>query len=365
MRGERPAQARLALPGRPGDARLYALIVPGLHDIARAELTGSAAHSFELLRPRDRREDLLLFRIRDPAAALRCGTLENVFQLVVDAPLAEGRRSLRDAARSLTRAGVEAALTAHRALLPGRRSRSYHVVARMSGRHAFRREDVARAFEHALGSLLSRWAAREPATIELWVHVVGERIVAGMRLSGDELAQRAYKRAHVPASLKPTVARALILLAQPTPGDVFVDPMCGAGTVARERAECGRAKLIAAGDSDARATQAARANAGRALHLASWDATRLPLRDACVDVIATNPPYGRRHAAAGGAPRLYRLALLEYARVLRRGGRCVALTGAPDVLRRALPSTLAVRDQRRLLVRGLSVTAFVIERAGG
>jgi hypothetical protein len=51
------------------------------------------------------------------------------------------------------------------------------------------------------------------------------------------------------------------------------------------------------------------------------------------------------------------------ARVLRPGGRGVELPGEPAALARAVPQVMRVVSKRRLLLRGLAVTAFVIERA--
>ncbi len=53
----------------------------------------------------------------------------------------------------------------------------------------------------------------------------------------------------------------------------------------------------------------------------------------------------------------------EAARVLRPDGRCVVLTGEPELLVRALPPPLRVASKRRILLRGLAVTAFVMVRA--
>ena len=50
------------------------------------------------------------------------------------------------------------------------------------------------------------------------------------------------------------------------------------------------------------------------------------------------------------------------ARVLRPGGRCVVLTGEAAVLGRAMPPALRVVSKHRMLLRGLSVTAFVMVR---
>ena len=343
--------------------RYYALTVPGIEDMAADELRRAGASSIETLSRFDKRDSIVLFEAESAAAALRCGLTEDVFAVVLDVPAPIGRGAPQVLARGIDRIVLEAAMLEHHEIAATKRGRSYKVIARVAGRKPFRRQDVEEAFGRAIGRLLSHWVnTRGHAAIEVWAHIVGERAVVGLRLSGDELAQRRWKRAHLPASLKPTVARALVELSQPRDGDVFVDPMCGAGTIVRERAEMGRARIIAGGDVDAAAIAASRENVGRAAALMQWDATRLPLRNASVDAIVVNPPYGRQHGEGRDIGELYRAAMLEARRVLRRSGRCVVLTGEPEALLRATPRDLRVKEQRRLLVRGLPVTAFVMVR---
>ncbi|MEX2247705.1 MAG: methyltransferase domain-containing protein [Dehalococcoidia bacterium] len=343
--------------------RLYALVVPGIEDLAAAELEAAGARPGETLRRFDRRDSILLFDADDPAPVLRCGLIEDVFAVLFDSPTPPSKSAPRMLARTLDADTLARAMRVHHVLRPRGGGRSYKAVVRVAGHHPFRREEVQSAFERAVGALLPHWVrSPQAASIEVWVHVVGERTIAGLRLSDDTLAGRRYKHAHLEASLKPPVARALVVLSGPRPGDVVVDPMAGAGTVVRERLDAGRARIAMGGDIDPAALAAARQNAGRRPALARWDATRLPLRSASVDAIITNPPYGRRHEAPGGVAALYRGAMKEAARVLRPGGRCVVLTGEPEALRAALPPALLVRSTRRLVVRGLTATAFVLAR---
>jgi hypothetical protein len=346
------------------EAHYYALIVPGTEDVASAELARAGATLWEGLSGIDKREGMLLFGAADVRRALRCGTLEDVFQVVLDAATPADKAGPKLLARQLDSGVFEAAALTHHALRPKKYGRSFKVIARVAGRQPFRREDIEPAFERALGAMLPRWSAtRGPAAMEVWVHVVGNRTIAGIRLSGDELGQRAYKQAHLPASLKPTVARALVLMSEPQPNDVVLDPMCGAGTILRERADAAPARLVLGGDSARDALDASRVNAGKHAALAQWDATRLPIRGGSIDAIVTNPPYGRQHEALAGLDRLYARSLREAARVLRTGGRCVVLTGEPAALMRALPPSLRVRAKRRMLLRGLAVVAFVLIRS--
>jgi 23S rRNA G2445 N2-methylase RlmL len=77
--------------------------------------------------------------------------------------------------------------------------------------------------------------------------------------------------------------------------------------------------------------------------------------------VVTNPPYGRQHKTPA-LVRLYRELAAEGARVLRPGGRFVVLTGEHAAFLRSLPRTLRAREKCRLLLRGLPVTAIVLER---
>ncbi|MHB8516468.1 MAG: methyltransferase domain-containing protein [Dehalococcoidia bacterium] len=338
--------------------------MPGLEALAAGELTAAGASVGATLAGFDRRDSIVMFETAELARALRCGLLEDAFRTLADLPTPHARNTPAALARALTREALDEALLDHHALAAKRRGRSYRVVVRVAGRQAFRREQVEAAFGRALAALLPHWVpARESAAaVEVWVHVVSARTIVGLRVSADELAQRRYKRAHLAASLKPTVARALALWSGPLPGDVVLDPMAGAGTVLRERAEAARAAHITGGDIDPAAVAAARTNAGRQAALALWDATRLPLRTGSIDAIITNPPYGRQHGTPGGIEPLYRGLLREAARVLRPGGRCVVLTGEPATLARVVPAALRIRARHRLLVRGLAVTAAVMVR---
>lgn len=353
------------MPRRSGPPRIscYALTVPGIEDLAAAELRGLNCTPTDILSRFDKRDGVVLFETDDLAAALRSTLAEDLFITLMDVPVPRTNAAPKVLARKLDAARFERALLQHHAVRPKTRGRSFKVVARAAGKQPFRREELAPPFARAVGALLPKWVpSAEAAALEIWVHVIGERALVGMRISGDELSQRRYKRAHLPASLKPTVARALVLLSDPRPHDVFIDPMAGAGTILRERGNAGAAGSVLGGDLDPEAVRAARANAGKRAGVVRWDATRLPLSSASVDAIVCNPPYGRQHEATAGLERLYARAAREMARVLRPDGRCVLLTGEPSLLLRTLPPSLQVRARRRMLLRGLPVTAFVIVR---
>lgn len=349
---------------RAAEPPYFAHVVPGTEDLAAAELVRLGATVRETLAGFDKRDSIVLFSAPDPAPLVRATLVEDVFALLLNAPTPGGPRAPKALAATIDRATLERAMLAHHAVRPKSGGRSFKAVARVAGKQMFLREDAETAFARAVGKLLPRWLeAKGHVSLEVWVQVAGVRTLAGLRISGDELAQRKYKRAHLPASLKPTVARALVALSEPRRDDVFLDPMCGAGTILRERADAGRAALVLGGDIDAGAVDAAVTNARRSARVLRWDAAHLPLADRSVDVIVCNPPYGRQHEAIRGLDRLYARTTREMARVLRPDGRCVLLTGEPALLFRVLPPAFRVLTRRRMLLRGLPVTAFVMVRA--
>jgi tRNA G10 N-methylase Trm11 len=70
------------------------------------------------------------------------------------------------------------------------------------------------------------------------------------------------------------------------------------------------------------------AQAGIATHTCVMhaDCAVLPVRDASVDVLVCDLPFGKQHGTVEGNKELYPRVLSEAARVVRPGGRAVLLT---------------------------------------
>ncbi|MEJ7653273.1 MAG: methyltransferase domain-containing protein [Chloroflexia bacterium] len=196
------------------------------------------------------------------------------------------------------------ALSLHAAIRGGRGKRrisTYRVIARAEGERAYKRSEAGKAVEQGLRARLGKnWkVVEDDAQVEVWVTLIGPEAIIGVRLT-DRSQRHRDRNTNLPASLRPTVAAAMVRLTQPQDDDVFLDPFCGTGTMLIERGEAGRHKLILGSDVSEEALNAAAANIGerhKPLELNNWDATHLPLEDGSVNAIATNPPFERNSAA--------------------------------------------------------------------
>jgi tRNA (guanine6-N2)-methyltransferase len=168
--------------------------------------------------------------------------------------------------------------------------------------------------------------------------------------------------------LRPTVAAALVWLTRLRDADVFLDPMCGSGTILLERAVAGRYQQLVGGDSDPAAVAAALANFGprhQPRRIERWDARALPLADDSVTAIACNLPWGRQVGEKAAMPALYAAVLPEWARVLASGGRMVLLTSEWDVLKtelRARPELELEQTVANVEILGRRADIFVLTK---
>lgn len=297
----------------------------------------------------------------DPADLIALRSIEDLFVLVAHLPALppdrEGLRRLEAAARA---AELGRALALARSVTAGRGRRGgmrFRVVSRLVGHASYRRIDAQRAVERGIAARSDhRWRLEEEAGVEFWLTLLPGEALLGLRLTDARTRHRAEKREHLPASLRPAAAAALVYLTRPAPGDLFLDPMCGAGTILIERAHAERYQLLLGGDIRPEALEVARANIGpryKPIELRQWDARTLPIDAASVSAVAVNLPFGRQVGSPEENRSLYPAFLHEIARVVRAGGRVVALTGDTRTFDDALRRARSLR-----LVRGIPVTVL-------
>jgi tRNA (guanine6-N2)-methyltransferase len=194
------------------------------------------------------------------------------------------------------------------------------------------KESMAKVLEHTHRGWRYQQDDRQ-ADLNVRVFLEQDVATVGVRVSKTPLHDRPYQRVHLPGTLKPSVAAALVVLAQITSTTTVLDPCCGSGTILIEAAlqkasACG-------GDSNPTAVAAAQANAGAAgvtVPTFHWDATSLPQASASIDRVITNLPWGRQVAVETALPVLYQRLFTQMRRVLAPAGRIVVLTDDPELL---------------------------------
>jgi 23S rRNA G2445 N2-methylase RlmL len=238
----------------------------------------------------------------------------------------------------------------------------FSVTANFVGRRNYSTDEIKQACAEGIAAR-HRWRyTPDDAAADLNVRLFIEHETArvGVRLGKRPLHERAYKQAHVPGSLKPPVAAALLTLAGVAPGTHVLDPCCGAGTILIEAALQGAQAI--GGDNDPAALVAAQANAnaaGTPIVLRRWDAQVLPLVDGAIERIVSNLPWGRAVEVDIALAAFYHRACAEMERIVAPGGRIALLTDAPHLV---TFGGLACEQQIEISLFGQRPTVIICER---
>jgi tRNA (guanine6-N2)-methyltransferase len=344
----------------------YVMTMPGLETLAFSEVRARVPDA-ELVKFA---RGIAIFRTAvRPGNLMELRTVEDVFVTLAHVTgLGHGRDALRVLHGATLNASIDSALAIWRRVHKVAKPRTWRVVSQKSGSHDFRRLDAGEAVRDALQSVLPRSIhhVADDADLEFWLWLSGSEALIGLRLSDATMRHRTYKREHLPASLRPTVAAAMGWLARPAQEDIVLDPLCGAGTVLIERALLAPLKQALGSDIQGKAVETARRNARAAGIEASWrvwDARSLPLDAASVTRIITNLPFGKQISTHEVNADLYGELIGEFGRVLSADGVLVTLTSDD----RLWDSLLRERDWQVikkvvLVVLGQPASIFVAER---
>ncbi len=321
----------------------YAMMFHGLEDVTSTEIQEELGGEIRKLSP-----GVVIFRVPEiDRQLLTLRTAEDVFIYGWGTDELTLRASDLDKIETWTARTVpwDQLLRLHHAVRPKPKGKpSYRLVTQMIGEHGYLRTGAREALAKGLAGVFpSSWRyAEENASVEVWLTIWGKTAVCGIRLSDRKLRHRDYKSVHRPASLRPSVAAAMVRLADLRPGMTVLDPMCGVGTILAETLERGRLASIkplslAGGDLDLAAVRAASPNLRSLGHvyLHQWDARALPLPDSSIDRVLSNPPFGKQLGTPETIGPLYRQALREYDRVLKPKGKAVLLVSEFAALKAA------------------------------
>ena len=319
---------------------LYAMVHGGLEPIAADEVNRELGAEVKKTT-----RGIVVFRLETLTPdILKLRTTEDIFLLAWGSDSLAYDVSDLETIRKWTakKADWPALFKLHHSIRPKTKGRpTFNIICQMQGEHGYRRTDARAAFQAGLEGVIPHgWQfSNENAWLEIWITIHGKAAVCGVRLTDRTMRHRTYKMEHIAASLRPTVAGAMVRLAGIGPGMTVLDPMCGAGTILAEAAEiAGRRRgdpvQVLGGDIDANAVFVASQNLGKmnAIRIARWNASCLPLAESSVDRIISNPPFGKQLSSPEEIVGLYKAAAREWNRVLKPGGRAVLLVMEQDLL---------------------------------
>jgi tRNA (guanine6-N2)-methyltransferase len=211
---------------------------------------------------------------------------------------------------------------------------AFSVTANFVGKRNYTMDEIKAAVAAGVTERYNwRYTSEDESELNLRVFIEHDIAFMGVRIGQTALHRRPYKKAHLPGSLKPPVAAAMLQIAGIAAGLRVVDPMCGTGTILIEAALQG--SLAWGGDLDPIALVSAQKNvnaAGVRVALQRWDAAQLPLPAASVDRIVTNLPWGRQVQVDESLTLFYQKACQEFLRILKPDGEIVLLTSLPELV---------------------------------
>ncbi len=331
----------------------YVQTMPGVEEIAWLEIRDKlpGAKFGETVFAKEQNGLLIFSYAGDTADLFQLRTVEDVFVLAVSIEKVPRTRQVLPQITEMVsntavfQQAIDIAMP-HRKQ-PGRPS--YRAISRLYGSHKIYRKELGEAVERGMKNRYPRWRLLDDhAMLEIWINLLGSRLVAGIRLTDRTTRHRFNKPVELKAALRPSVAAAMIHLSQPEDDDIFLDPMCGSGTLLMERRYAGAYDQMLAGDIVRDRVWATRQNVEAlrkeppsnfgTLHT---NAAQLPLATGSISKVATNLPFGKQIGSPKALKKLYPAFFRELERVLGTNGRAIVLSSEYDLVKdavRACPS---------------------------
>ncbi len=357
----------------------YAQTMPGIEEVAWLEIREklAGARFVEKLYAKEKNGIVIFEYDGDPNDLLQLRTTEDVFILALSLDdVSRGWKDLYKLTELISKKGefrfaIDALMMFQKTKnMTG--TPTYRVISRQYGRYEYRRIDLARSVEKGMKARYKTWRhVDDHARVEVWVNLLGSRLICGLRLTDRTMRHRFNKVKELPASLRPSMAAAMVFLTQPEDDDVFLDPMCGSGTLLMERRLAGAYGQMLGGDIEKSRALATKLNVRgmrkkRPFQFSTQqlDAQTMPFATGSINKMVVNLPFGKQIGSPKEIKRLYPRFFAEVARVLKVNGRVIVLSSKFELVKNT------VRRQPGLtLITGYSVAIlgrwgriYIIER---
>ncbi|CAL1685252.1 unnamed protein product [Lasius platythorax] len=246
----------------------------------------------------------------------------------------------------------------------------YRVTCERNGKHAFESKDIARITGEVVQDKYHWVVDLTKYHLEVVCKLIDDLLITHLRVT-HESKHRRNIASFGPTTLRSTICYNLLRLANPKPGDIIIDPMCGGGSIPIEATLAYPYSYVLCGDNDSRAVDRTKSNmnastAGCKIDLVQWTASKLPFKDSFIDIIVTDMPFGKRSGNKSYNKTLYKHFLLELGRIVKLSyGRLVLLTYDRYSFKEALQAAgdlFWVTKTVGVNVGGLQAVVYVLNR---
>ncbi len=191
-----------------------------------------------------------------------------------------------------------------------------------------------------------------------------------LRLTPRPLGARSWRVCNMPGALNAVVAAAMMRWAGLYDDDRILNVGAGSATLLIERALMGQAATLVGCDVSAEARACAQQNIAAAqlndrIEIHEWDATHLPIKDASIDLIVADLPFGQLIGTHNSNTQLYPAVIHEAQRVLSSRGRMVLISHEIRLLYQTLNAHdgLQIVDEMQVEVGGMHPVIYLVQPA--
>jgi tRNA (guanine6-N2)-methyltransferase len=336
-----------------------ATMLAGLEDIVADEIGAKIEDSHIQQTQRGK----IFFTSARPLPELtRLRAIDNLYIYISSFTMGPHRVHLMDLEKEMSRIDLSGAVEGK---LLSRQGVTFVVNSSRAGKHTYSRFEMSDAAARGLLRQLPGWRQGTAGEhqLEFRLDLSGEQAIFSLRLTDASFRYRSHERLFSQASLRPSVAHALVWLSKPQDDDYFVDPFCGSGTILAERASY-PFRVLTGGDVSAEAAAVARRNIGNAkVAVHEWDARELPLDASSVDTVVSNLPFGEQILLPEEIAELYLRFAKQLSRILIPDGRAILLTNKEEELAAACDRlNLPCYKLYEISLKGLHPSIFEIRK---
>ncbi|MBO3769565.1 MAG: methyltransferase domain-containing protein [Candidatus Brockarchaeota archaeon] len=250
-----------------------------------------------------------------------------------------------------------------------RNASSFRVTCDRRGKHDYTSMDVEKAVGQVLVDKYRLKVKLEGFEANVFIEIVEDACFVG--LLREEYLRGRYFVFHHPAAIKPSIAYAMIKLADVKPGMTILDPMCGGGTILIEAAlTLSDVKLYGFDISEyfleGGVLNSEAMSLSDRIIFKKVDCRNLSkIVDFKVDRIITNPPYGTKPIFKINPRPLYLKCLIEMSKVLAKDGKIVIITIKPDCVKNALDKAgLKIEHERTVKHNDTNPEIIILTKNG-